>query len=387
MDSALRNISGHPMSWTPNDLSNTEGSVSTADHVFELGRQGTAEVEEALRESKKPTFDGDAVTRESFPLPTVQARLASARLSVYQGRGFAIVRGLDPRKYNAEENVTIFLGISNYIGEQRGIQDKKGTMLTHVTDSKVWTTPPGMRHGIHTTTGLAWHCDMGTEVLALHVRCLPESGGDTFVASSWAIYKELVASYPKVLEALCDPSWPIQVSGNPPQHIVAPLLHVSDDKVLISVDPGRLGLHPATAEAGPGSSIPALSPLQLESLAVLSALASKYRYCLDLKQGDMVFINNLSLLHARDSYVDPVEGPGRHLVRLWLRNPELAWTIPRLMRAPWEAAFGSDGNGFPGLEKRYPIIPTLVYKPPKYTAGSAAFLLEDGDDVNAQSPV
>jgi hypothetical protein len=116
-------------------------------------------------------------------------------------------------------------------------------------------------------------------------------------------------------------------------------------------------------------------------------LASKYRYCLDLKQGDMVFINNLSLLHARDSYVDPQDGPGRHFVRLWLRNPELAWAIPQSMRAPWEAAFGPGGNGFPGLEKRYPVAPAPVYKPPRYTAGSAAFVLEDSEDVNGEGSI
>lgn len=56
---------------------------------------------------------------------------------------------------------------------------------------------------------------MGADVLALHVRSLAEAGGNTFVASSWTMFKELVASYPKALEALCEPSWPIQVLVNP----------------------------------------------------------------------------------------------------------------------------------------------------------------------------
>jgi hypothetical protein len=56
---------------------------------------------------------------------------------------------------------------------------------------------------------------MGADVLALHVRSLAEAGGNTFVASSWTIYKELLASYPGVLNAQCEPSWPIQVLVNP----------------------------------------------------------------------------------------------------------------------------------------------------------------------------
>ncbi|KAL2152324.1 hypothetical protein VTH82DRAFT_5508 [Thermothelomyces myriococcoides] len=375
------------MAWTSNTFTTVQGSSGMPEHVYQVGQQGADEVDAALRPFRKCTLDADRVTRETFVLPTVEAKLARASLDVHEGRGFAIIRGLDPLRYTAEENLAIFLGISSYIGEQRGVQDKMGSMLTHVTDSKVWTTPPEMRHGIHTTTGLAWHCDMGADVLALHVRSLPESGGNTFVASSWTIYKELAKSYPTVLKALCDANWPIQVSGNPPRYIVAPLLHVSNEKVFISVDPGRLGLHPATAKIGTEDPVPALSQQQLEALEVLSALATKHRFCLDLKLGDIVFINNLSLLHARDPYVDPVNGPGRHLVRLWLRNPKLAWAIPQAMRTPWEAAFGPDGNGFPNLKKRYPVEPSLVYKPPKYTAGSAAFVLEDSEDVNAGGSV
>lgn len=147
MDKALRLTDGHPMSWTPNGLTNTGESFETPQHVYHVGRQGPDEVEQALgafksqllydaaveclaNEDLEAVFDADSLTRESFPLPRLQSQLACASLDVHQGRGFAIVRGLDPRKYTAEENLAIFLGISNYIGEQRGVQDKKGSMLS-----------------------------------------------------------------------------------------------------------------------------------------------------------------------------------------------------------------------------------------------------------------
>ncbi|KAL2261676.1 hypothetical protein VTK26DRAFT_3638 [Humicola hyalothermophila] len=329
------------MAWAPNDLEHAEGQI-----VTQIDDYGVAEVEAGLEKFKELDLDVDALT--------------------------------------PEENVAIFLAIANYFGQQRGLQDKKGTILTHITSSKTWTTPPEMRYGIHTTTRLAWHCDMGADVLALYILSLAETGGDTFVASSWTIYKELMESYPGVLRTLSDASWPIQISGNPPRYISAPLLRLADGKIFISVDPGRLGLHPATAETGPEPPLPALSPSQLEALQILSNLACKNQHRLDTRPGDIVFINNLALLHARDSYIDPAEGPGRHLVRLWLRNPKLAWSIPQAMRVPWEAAFGPDGRGFPDRETRYPAHPTLEYKPPKYTAGSAAFILGDDDDTNGE---
>jgi hypothetical protein len=170
-----------------------------------------------------------------------------------------------------------------------------------------------------------------------------------------------------------------------------PLVRVYQDKIYFAVDPGRLGLHPATAKVAGNSPVPELSTEQRQALDILSGFASKYRLRLDMKPGDMVFINNWALLHARDSYVDSEEGQRRHLVRLWLRNSTLGWKVPESMKAPWEAAFGPKGDGT-GLgkggrrgvvEKNYPVLPSLEYKPPKYTAGSAAFVLEDNEDVNA----
>lgn len=75
-------------------------------------------------------LDADAVTRDTFPLPTIQEQLTQASFDVHEGQGFVIIRGLSPRKYTAEDNAKIFLGIANYIGEQRGVQDKRGSVLS-----------------------------------------------------------------------------------------------------------------------------------------------------------------------------------------------------------------------------------------------------------------
>jgi len=81
----------------------------------------------------------------------------------------------------------------------------------HITDAKSWTAPPQLRHGIHTNSGLAWHSDWGIDILSLHVRALADKGGDTFVASSWTICRELMLAFPGVIETLQQPCWPVQV--------------------------------------------------------------------------------------------------------------------------------------------------------------------------------
>lgn len=166
--------------------------------------------------------------------------------------------------------------------------------------------------------------------------------------------------------------------------------------MMVSLDPGRLGLHPSTARPlDIDNTVPSLTKSQLEALSVLTEVASKHRIRIDTQPGDLVFINNWAHLHARDSYTDSAHetGPRRHLVRLWLRNSKLGWDVPTDMRVQWEAAFGPDGMGDSSKEKgnttwrgkrttqrNYPVKPAREYKVPKYTSGSAAFVLEDSDD-------
>ena len=50
-----------------------------------------------------------------------------------------------------------------------------------------------------------------------------------------------------------------------------------------------------------------LNESQAEALDALHFLAEKFHVPMKLKKGDMQFINNLSTLHARNSYVDNVE--------------------------------------------------------------------------------
>lgn len=167
-----------------------------------------------------------------------------------------------------------------------------------------------------------------------------------------------------------------------------PLATVYQDKLFFAVDPGRLGIHPVTAATNGDSGVPELSPEQRNALDVLFTLASKYRLCLDIKPGDIVFLNNWALLHARDAYADS-DSQRRHLVRLWLRNSgSLGWPVPESMKTPWEAAFGQgDGNPTKGqkMAKHYPVVPAIHYTAPRYTAGSAAFILEDSENTNAES--
>lgn len=91
------------------------------------------------------------------------------------------------------------------------------------------------------------------------------------------------------------------------------------------------------APRSPG--IPPLTEAQVEALYAVDLVAKKNSFVMTIEPGDFQFINNLAVLHARDAFVD---GPlaRRHLVRLWLRNEDKAWSTPPQLQYAWDRVFG-----------------------------------------------
>ncbi|PSR85692.1 hypothetical protein BD289DRAFT_354084, partial [Coniella lustricola] len=313
------------------------------------------------------------VTSASFPLPTLGPRLQALAQSLHapDGDGFAVISGLDTTRFSTEENMIVYLGICAHIGSERG------KSLARSRNSRQMVVPLDKRHGIHTNSALPFHNDMGCELLCLQYREIAQKGGATSVSSAAAIFADLEESFPKELATLMSEDWPVQLSAKPARFARLPLIAKHNGRVIISVDPGRLGLHPATAALRGGDCM--LSEDQLRALSTLAQLADEHAVSIAARPGDMLFINNFALLHKRDAYTDA--DTRRHLVRLWLRNPELSWEIPDNMKEPWKAAYGSLEGTFGYFlmpaDDCYQIVPEKEYKLPRYCSGSAAWLMEE----------
>ena len=105
--------------------------------------------------------------------------------------------------------------------------------------------------------------------------------------------------------------------------------------------------------------IPKLSELQSEALTIVLAMAQKYRLKIEAQHGDLRYINNYSILHARESYKDDIRN-NRHLVRLYLRNDDIGWGIPSILQGAWDSVYGKDDY----LDEIYPIEPVPIISPP-----------------------
>ncbi|UKZ69733.1 uncharacterized protein TrAtP1_010737 [Trichoderma atroviride] len=167
----LTDVINGPLAWSGNDFKSEEA------YTLQLHKEELQEVDAALQSFKSLCLDGDEVRQYNFPLPKLASQLAQCAKAIHEGRGFVVLKGLDGLNYPVEDSTIIYLGIASYIADKRGLQDKKGTVLTHVTNSKLWTVPVEKRHGIHSSQALPYHNDMGCDILALQVRCGAEKGG------------------------------------------------------------------------------------------------------------------------------------------------------------------------------------------------------------------
>lgn len=117
-----------PWVWSGEDFE------SEAEYVVTFNQEDVTEIENALAHFKTVTqgLEPGLVSKETFPLPILAERLEEVAQDIHNGIGFTILRGLEPRRYTAVENVLIYLGVTSYIGPTRGVQDSSGNMLSEI---------------------------------------------------------------------------------------------------------------------------------------------------------------------------------------------------------------------------------------------------------------
>lgn len=107
----------------------------------------------------------------------------------------------------------------------------------------------------------------------------------------------------------------------------------SPGHVLINCSRARIT---GTPSAPRPASLPPLTANQRAALDALHYAAMAHATEITLEPGDVVFFNNLGMMHARDGFVDDEErGFKRHLLRLILRDEGAAWELPGCLGDTW----------------------------------------------------
>jgi len=150
------------------------------------------------------------VNQTTYPLPNLGPLLRERAKDLQTGRGFFVLRGLQPDKYTIEENIIIYAGISSYIGPVRGRQDnklidgvKQSQMLNHIKDLSQTSVAGNIGAPAYTTDKQVFHTDAG-DIVSLFCLGTAAKGGESKLASSWRVYNELSQTRPDIIKTLSE---------------------------------------------------------------------------------------------------------------------------------------------------------------------------------------
>jgi hypothetical protein len=276
--------------------------------AFRLSEAQQDEVRAAARQAAgTPLAD---LTPELFPLPTAGAVLRRLAREVTGGAGFALLQGVPVE----DDPDLICAGVGSYAGRVV-LQGAEHVPVQHVRDQGA---DPGaaMTRSYQHSGALGYHADPADIVALLCIRPA-KSGGLSSIVRSAAVHDELARTRPDLTQVLYQPWWRDKRTGDRPDSFYQSPVYARDDRGRLSVSYGPDYIRSAQR----GAHVPPLSPAQLEAMAVLGQLNSdpQFSVTMDLRPGDMQFLNNHIILHSRTAYEDhPEPERRRDLIRLWL---------------------------------------------------------------------
>jgi Taurine catabolism dioxygenase TauD, TfdA family len=347
---ARRPVNG-PAAWFGADMRGRE-----AEWSYRLSPSEIAEIEAALKAVQARGIDIADIRREDFPLPTLGPALDRLRAEVLEGRGFVLLRGVPVEDRPIAESATAYWGIGSYFGSARS-QNSKGHLLGHIFDlGGSSATNPNIR-SYATSERQNFHIDR-CDVVALLCLRRAKSGGLSAIASSMAVHNVMFARRPDLLERLYQP-FPVDRRGEVPEgkppFYEAPVFNEHAGRLFVLYS----RLHIASSQRFPDAR--RLTAEDIEALDMLGELAAdpKLRLDMNFMPGDIQFLHNHTILHARTGYEDwPEAERKRHLLRLWLAPPDARPLPPVFSECYGNITIGDRGGIIcEGTRLRAPLVP------------------------------
>lgn len=317
-DTALRHEEDQPVyrgaaAWRGPDM------ARRPDWIVRFSNADVAEIERAVDAALARGAELLALTCEEFPLPRLARRLRAVAEEVVRGRGFVLLRGLPVERWTRQQTAFAFWGLGRYFGDPVP-QNAEGHLLGHVKD--IGKDPTNPTHRIYQTRHRhLFHTD-SCDVVGLLCLKRAKSGGLSRIVSSTTIVNEMARRRPDLAAVLAAP-FIVDRKGEVPAgrgpYYALPVAHHHDGE--LSVIYARDFIE--AAQRFPG--VPRLTALQIEAMDLLDALADDPAFYLDMafEPGDIQFLHNHQILHARTAYEDhPEPERRRHLLRLWLSTPD-----------------------------------------------------------------
>jgi hypothetical protein len=244
------------------------------------------------------------ISQSIFPLPTLSGTLATLRDSLLNGKGFTLLKNFPTHLWSPHKTAVAYLGLGTHLGYPIS-QNGRGHVLGHVKDVG---DDPTQIHAVRiyrTAARQFFHADDGDLVGLLCVHRAQE-GGESDIVSVHRVWNVLQAEYPDVAELLTRRVWFFdrkgEVSEGQEEWIRQPVVYLENGgrgRVYCKWDPYYV--RSLKRFEGKGV-VPPLSAEQKRAMEVLEEVCQREALHMVLEVGDVQFVSNAHLLHARTAY-------------------------------------------------------------------------------------
>ncbi len=257
------------------------------------------------------------IIRSDFDHPLINTLMAEAFDQIQNGRGFIVVSGVTPERYNPEQFERIYWGLGTHLGVGV-VQSPRGDRL-----GRVQYEPPNPNFSprAYTSLGeLVAHADTH-EIIGLMCVRRSRTGGMSGMVSSLAAHNEFLEKRPDLLEPFYEgyqfATREAERRGQELTPYTVPVFSYFKGK--LSCYYNRAYFNHAEKYTG------TLPPKLREAMDYMNDFLvnpENITY-FQLESGDMTFWHNMTILHSRTHFEDDDEPKyKRLLLRLWLRVPK-----------------------------------------------------------------
>jgi hypothetical protein len=293
-----------------------------------------AEIDRALRGARSRGLRWETMTATDFPLPSFAPLAQEIRAELEDGCGLLLLRGIEPERYSLDELKLLYAGLCRHIGTLV-YSNRAGEIMREIRDvTRDEERGVGERYGALPDAGkpgaflssyartltnqlLRFHTDR-CDVVALFCIRQAQAGGLSQLCSSPMVHNGMLRRRPELAAALYEAVWRSRFGEEDATGDSAyplPVWGVRGAKFTSHYSRTFI----EAAQRRP--EVPRLSAAQAEAIDLLHELAEELSFEMSFAPGDIQFVNNHVIYHARRAFEDdPAEG-GRLLLRLWMAVP------------------------------------------------------------------
>jgi hypothetical protein len=290
-----------------------------------------AEIDAALVATRARSRSWEGMSADDFRVPGLAPLFDDIHDELENGSGLLMLQGLDPSRYTPEEAKIVYAGICRQLGTLV-FSNRGGEIMREIRDvgrdvgERYGQLPEGGAQGAFLSSysrtlsnqGLRYHTDR-CDVVSLFCIRQAMRGGVSKLCSSPAVHNAMLERRPDLCAALHENVWRSRFGEEDEGDTMGYALPVW------GVRDGKFTSHYSRTfvEAGQRRpEAPRVSAAQWEALDMLSDLADELSFEMSFAPGDIQFVNNHVIYHARTAFEDdPAAGHDRLLLRLWMAMP------------------------------------------------------------------